>query len=374
VNQEYFRDLFPIVATHIHLAACSQGALAKPVSDAIDRYKNSLLESGTNWGEAIKKVAETREKFAQLIGAEADEVALLCSVSDAISAIATCLPSEKNKNKIVFTDIDFPTVSHIWLRQEVFKNDISVIGSIDGEIPLELYEKAVTHETLLTSVPHVNYYNGFKQDIGAIAEIVHRKGSLLMVDAYQAAGQIPIKVKEMGIDILVAGTRKYLLGIPGVAFLYVKKDLAQKLKPRATGWLGQVSPFEINNPVFHDGTRRFETGTPAFISVYAACEALKMILDVGVGNIEEYLIKLTKLAIEYGQEKGLNLAGPEDVEKRASLISFFSENISKAEELLRSKNIIVSPRKDVIRIAPHYYNTGDEIIKAVDELVIAQKI
>ncbi|WP_324611574.1 aminotransferase class V-fold PLP-dependent enzyme [Bacillus massiliglaciei] len=160
-------------------------------------------------------------KFAKLIGAETDEVAILCSVSDAISTIATSLPFQKVKNKIMFTDIDFPTVGHIWFAQEPFKDNISMIRSLNGEIPLEQYEKEITTDTFLTCIPHVNYYNGYKQNVREIADIAHRKGSLLFVDAYQSAGHIPIDVKEMDIDILTTGSRKYMLGIPGVSFLYI---------------------------------------------------------------------------------------------------------------------------------------------------------
>lgn len=373
LNNHFYRSLFPILASHIHLASCSQGALAKPVSKAIEEYHNSLLLSGSNWNKAMSKMNETRQKFAELIGAEIDEVAILSSVSDAISTIATSLPYHQKKNKVIFTDIDFPTVGHIWFAQEPFKENISVIRSFNGIIHLEQYEKEITTDTLITCIPHVSYYNGFKQNVREIADIVHRKGSLLLVDAYQSAGHIPINVKEMGVDILTTGTRKYMLGIPGIAFLYIKKELAEQLKPRVTGWLGQekVSSFDIYNPIFAKGALRFETGTPSFISIYGAYEAIKLLLKVGISNIETYLNELSQFSIHYGQEKGLNLIGPLSTDNRTSLISFHVKNSSKVEQLLKDKKIIVSARKDVIRIAPHFYNIKDEIKHVIDELAMA---
>ncbi|EID44417.1 aminotransferase class V-fold PLP-dependent enzyme [Parageobacillus thermoglucosidasius] len=166
------------------------------------------------------------------MGADPNEIAVLGSVSDIFSAIASSLSFEKGKNKIVTTDMDFPTVGHVWLAQEKFGASVSFIPSHDGVIPIEYYERFVTSDTLFTSISYICYYNGFKQDIKAIAEIVHRKGSLLFVDAYQSAGQVPIDVKKMDIDILVAGIRKYMLGIPGMAFLYMKSKLAEQWKPR----------------------------------------------------------------------------------------------------------------------------------------------
>lgn len=366
----FYRSLFPILKTHTHLASCSQGAMSKNVSAAIEQYHYSLLELGKNWDEAMHTLELTSKKFAKLIGCDRDEVAILCSVSDAISAIATSLPYNTKKNKIVFTDMDFPTVGHIWSAQTPFKNKLTMIQSSNGQIPIEKFTEAVTSDTLITCIPHVNYYNGLQQNISNIAEIVHSKGSLLFVDAYQSAGHIPIHVKEMDIDILAAGMRKYMLGIPGVAFLYIKKELAEELTPRITGWLGQtsISAFDIYQSNFAAGARRFETGTPSFISVYAAYEALKLLLDVGIDKIEAYLNELTPFIIDYGQEQGLQLAGPVSTDNRTSLISFYVKDAAKVEEVLKSRQILVAARNDVIRIAPHFYNLKDEVKLAINEI------
>ena len=372
MNNPYssYRVVFPILSNYVHLASCSQGALAQPVSHAIEEYHNSLLLSGSNWNQAIMKVEATREKFAELIGAEIDEIAILTSVSDVISTIATSLPYEKNKNNIVLTDIDFPTVGHIWNSQERDRANISIIRSSNGILHLEQYEKEVKENTLLTCVPHVSYYNGYMQDIKAIANIVHKKGSMLFVDAYQSAGHIPINVKEMNIDILTTGTRKYMLGIPGVAFLYIRKELAEQLKPRITGWFGQenATKFDIFNSVFAPGARRFETGTPSFISIYAAYEALNLLLRIGIQNIRSYMKELAELTREFGLQKGLQIIGPESSECSSGMTSFYIGDASKYEEILKEKKILVSSRKDVIRIAPHFYNTKDELDYAITEL------
>ncbi|WP_286230912.1 aminotransferase class V-fold PLP-dependent enzyme [Neobacillus mesonae] len=370
MNLNSNRSLFPILSSHTHLASCSQGAIAIPVSKAIEDYHQSLLNDGTNWSAALKKADAARGLFAQLIGAEKDEVAILCSVSDTLSSIMSTLSDHPKRKGIVFTDINFPTVGHILYAQKRFKDHPSIVRSFNNEIPLEQYEKKVSNDTLLTCIPHVNYCNGYKQDVKKIADIVHGKGSLLFVDAYQSAGHIPINVKEMGIDMLATGTRKYLLGIPGVAFLYIRKELAEELNPRVTGWMGQEesATFDLFNLIPAVGTRRFETGTPAFISIYAAYEALRVLLEVGINNIESHLKNLTQFGLRYGLEKGLSLAGPLTIENRTSLMSFHVENAPLAEAKLRERKIIVSARKDVIRIAPHFYNTQDDIQLALDEL------
>jgi len=369
----HYRSLFPVLESKIHLASCSQGAISKTVSESIEEYMNSLLSMGVNWNQAIKEVEKAKSSFAKLIGAAPDEIAVFSSVSDIFSAIASSLSFEKGKNIVVTTDMDFPTVGHVWLAQEKFGANVRFIPSQQGVIPLEYYERYVTSDTLITSISHIGYHNGFKQDIQAIAEIVHRKGSLLLVDAYQSAGQVPIDVKKMDIDILAAGTRKYILGIPGISFLYIKKELAEKWKPRITGWFGQEnhSKFNVHQITLAAGARRFETGTPSFISAYAAAAALRLLLDIGVENISSYLNPLAQFALDYGQEKGLHVAGPLSADQRGAMTAFYVKNAEQIVSILKERNIIVSARNDVIRIAPHFYNTQDEIRQAIGELTTA---
>ncbi|MEH6984686.1 aminotransferase class V-fold PLP-dependent enzyme, partial [Priestia megaterium] len=361
---------FPVLSEYVHLASCSQGAIAQPVSQAIEDYHNQLLSSGTNWKQATLKLEATREKFAKLINAEPDEIAILTSVSDALLAVATSLPYHPSKNEIILTDMDFPTVGHVWYAQEKYGATVSLMRSLDGVLPLEQYEKDVTERTLLTCMSHASYNNGTTQNLKDIADIVHKKGSLLFVDASQSAGHIPIDVKEMNIDMLSTVTRKYMLGIPGVAFLYMKKDLAEQVKPRHTGWFGQESETKFN--IFHStyapGARRFETGTPSFISVYAAHAALNLLLDVGVSPIHSYLKELSSFTKEFGLQSGLLINRPFDTEITSGITSFYMANASEIEQRLKEKNILVSARNDVIRVAPHFYNTKEEVAYAITEL------
>ncbi|MBU8589236.1 aminotransferase class V-fold PLP-dependent enzyme [Priestia megaterium] len=365
-----YRSLFPVLSEYVHLASCSQGAIAQPVSQAIEDYHNQLLSSGTNWKQATLKLEATREKFAKLINAEPDEIAILTSVSDALLAVATSLPYHPSKNEIILTDMDFPTVGHVWYAQEKYGVTVSLMRSLDGVLPLEQYEKDVTERTLLTCMSHASYNNGTTQNLKDIADIVHKKGSLLFVDASQSAGHIPIDVKEMNIDMLSTVTRKYMLGIPGVAFLYMKKDLAEQVKPRHTGWFGQESETKFN--IFHStyapGARRFETGTPSFISVYAAHAALNLLLDVGVSPIHSYLKELSSFTKEFGLQSGLQINRPFDTEITSGITSFYMANASEIEQRLKEKNILVSATNDVIRVAPHFYNTKEEVAYAITEL------
>lgn len=365
-----YRQLFPVLSSHIHVGSCSQGAISRPVSAAIEEYHRSLLQHGHNGDLSMARLEEARGHFAKLIGAEPDEIAVLSSASEAIAGVATALPYVPEKEGIVYADTDFPTVGHIWQAQEMFRDHICCIPSTEGEVTLEQYEEHVTENTALIMVSHVNYTNGFQQDLKSIAHIAHRNHALLFVDAYQSAGMIPIDVKTMGIDMLVAGARKYMLGIPGVAFLYISKERIERFKPRLTGWLGQesASRFDIAHPVPAAGARRFETGLPSFISIFAANAALKLLLEIGVTNIQTYMNELLDFSVEYGRSKGLHIRIPDEGGTLPSLLAVEVADVSAVERRLRSRNMIVSARKDVIRVAPHFYNTAEEVRRVLDEL------
>lgn len=365
-----YRQLFPVLSSHIHVGSCSQGAISRPVSAAIEEYHRSLLQHGHNGDLSMARLEEARGHFAKLIGAEPDEIAVLSSASEAIAGVATALPYVPGKEGIVYADTDFPTVGHIWQAQEMFRDHICCIPSTEGEVTLEQYEEHVTENTALIMVSHVNYTNGFQQDLKSIAHIAHRNQALLFVDAYQSAGMITIDVEAMGIDMLVAGARKYMLGIPGVAFLYISKERIERFKPRLTGWLGQesASRFDIAHPVPAAGARRFETGLPSFISIFAANAALKLLLEIGVTNIQTYMNELLDFSIEYGRSKGLHIRIPDGGGTLPSLLAVEVADVSAVERRLRSRNMIVSARKDVIRVAPHFYNTAEEVRRVLDEL------
>ncbi len=365
-----YRQLFPVLSSHIHVGNCSQGAISRPVSAAIEEYHRSLLQYGHNGDLSMARLEEARGHFAKLIGAEPNEIAVLSSASEAIAGVATALPYIPGKERIVYADTDFPTVGHIWQAQEMFRDHICCLPSTEGEVTIEQYEEQVTENTALIMVSHVNYANGFQQDLQSIANIAHRNQALLFVDAYQSAGIIPVDVKAMGIDILVAGARKYLLGIPGVAFLYISKDQIDRFKPRLTGWFGQesASRFDIAHPVPAVGARRFETGLPSFISIFAANAALKLLLEIGVTNIQTYMNELLDFSVEYGRSRGLHIRIPEGGDVLPSLLAVKVADVSAVEKRLRSRNMIVSARKDVIRVAPHFYNTAEEVRRVIDEL------
>ncbi|MGW9127179.1 aminotransferase class V-fold PLP-dependent enzyme [Paenibacillus chitinolyticus] len=364
------RQYFPILKNKIQLSSCSQSAMSLQVEAAMKEYTDGWLTEGMDWTGWVHRVEMAKQSFATLINASPDEIAVLPSVSLAASAVASALQFTTGRNKVVTTEMDFPSIGHVWLAQQSRGAQVAYVPSENNEIPIEFYDRYVDEQTLIVSMSHAAYYNGLKQDLKQISAIAHGKGARLFVDAYQSAGCAAIDVKEMDVDFLAAGAQKYLLGIPGIAFLYVKKELADELQPSITGWFGRIDPFsfDVKSLDYAEGTRRFDTGTPPMINAYAAYAALELINQIGVHRIESYLNELSSFAVSYGQEKGLTIASPLDLKRKAANTAFHCPNASLIEMKMRERGVIVSARNDVIRIAPHFYNKKEEVALAIDML------
>lgn len=371
---DQWRTEFPILKDVIHVANCSQSAQAKSVRGAIDNYLNNWLTVGMDWDSWVTEVNLAKAEFAKLINADPSEIAISSCVSETISSIASSLDYSGIRNKIVVTDAEFPTVNYIWLAHQKYGAKVDFISVDENhEIDISEYERYIDEKTLLTSVTQVYYLNGFKQDIGKIAEIAHRKGSLLLADCYQGIGTEPIDVKAMNIDILTSGNLKYLFGIPGIAFLYVNKNLVNMLKPAVTGWFGQDNPFKFQTRYndWANGARRFDTGTPPVLTSYAAKAGIEIVNKVGVERIKDRIDMLSARALQGCLDRSLKCISPFDVNKKGSTTAIWVSDKMDSHSVeieLRKRNIIASARGDVIRIAPHFYTKPEEIDFVLDQL------
>lgn len=367
-----WREEFPILKNVAHLGNCSQSAQSKRVLAAIDSYLENWGGVGMDWDTWCHEVDLAKAEFAKLINAEPEEIAIAASVSDLVSSIANSLDYTGKRRKIVVTDAEFPTVDHIWLANQRHGALVDFIPvNEEHQIDISEYEKHIDENTLLTSITQVYYLNGFKQDIQAITDIAHEKGSLILVDAYQSLGTDPVDVKKMKIDIFVSGCLKYLFGVPGAAFMYVNKDLINSLKPSVTGWFGQTNPFLFQTRYndWSNTASRFDTGTPPVLTAYAVKAGMEIVNEVGPARIKDRIDMLSARALQGCLDRGLTTISPFDVRKKGgttAIVCSHKVDSHTMEQLLRQRNVIGSGRGDVIRIAPHFYTKPEEIDYALD--------
>jgi len=359
-----YRGEFPILQRKIYLNSCSLGALSHRSIAGLQQF----TEDWNNWGAHawydlwLGKIAEVKQKFAQIIHAEPSEIAIAPNVSSALAAISTALDYSQRR-KVVVADLDFPTLTYQWLAKERLGIEVVFAPSPDRiTVPPERVIEAIDDHTALVAISRVFYTSGYIQDLPPIIEAAHRHGALVLVDDYQGTGQIPIDVHALGVDILVTGTLKWLMGGPGLAFLYVRADLAPQLQPTVTGWFAHRQQFAFDNRhfAFRDDAARFEAGTPALSTVFMAAGGLDIVLEIGVERIRERTQFLTADLIDRARMHGWTVRSPEDPERRASIVMLQIEHPEAIVERLIERDIIVDHRPGLVRVSPYFYNTIEE--------------
>jgi selenocysteine lyase/cysteine desulfurase len=357
---EGFRKRFPVLAEKIYLNSCSQGALSQDVEESMLEYLRSWHKDGSPWDLWIDQYEAGRRQFAELIGAEPEEVALVASASAGVNALASAL-SFKQRNKVVLGEFEFPTMGHIWLAQRSRGADVIFVEAEKNRLRVEAYDALVDRKTLIVPLTHMCFMNGFRSPVAEITMIAHDRGALVLLDDYQDSGTRPIDVKAMQVDAYVSGTLKYLLGPPGLAFMYVRRSIAESLVPTVTGWFGQRNPFAFDVKLFDPapGTRRFESGSPPIPTIYGAVAGVKLLQQFGLQNVADQIRLLTKALIHGASELGIQIKTPLD--SVGPLVVLVSKDADGLVRLFAREGVICSSRHDGLRISFHAYNTADDV-------------
>jgi selenocysteine lyase/cysteine desulfurase len=361
------RSRFNIFQRKIYLNTCSQGALSDAVQTGLEDYIATWHKQGSPWETWMDRYEEARTAFAQFINASPDEVAIVTSASAGINAIASSL-NFRDRKKVVMGEFEFPTMGHIWLAQRVRGAEVQFVSAEGNRIPSAHYEKMIDRNTLIVPLTHVCFKNGFRSEVSAITEIAHGSGALVMLDNYQDCGTRPVDVKAMDLDFFVTGTLKYLIGPPGLAFMYVRKELISSLVPTVTGWFGQTNPFAFD-PQHIDlspTARRFESGSPSVPNVYAAVPGFQLLREIGMENVAAHIKRLAQSLLSCARDLGIRAKTPAD--SAGPLVVLQCKDSELLVQKLAESDIVASNRLDGLRISFHVYNTMDDVKAVVDVL------
>jgi selenocysteine lyase/cysteine desulfurase len=365
------RHRFPILERLVYVNSCSQGALSDSVRASYEDYLRDWDEQGAPWEYWVERAEAARAGFAGLVGADADEVAVTTSLSAGVSALFSGLRFEGERTTIVVSDFEFPTVGQIAHAQELRgRRVVHVPEGADTTIPLEHFDAAIDERTALVAVTHVCYRNGSRVDLEGVIRLAHERGALVLVDAYQAAGAIPLDVRALDADFLAAGTVKYLLGSAGLAFLYCRSDLIERIRPTSTGWFADEDIFRMD---IHDYSpsptaRRFEHGTPPIPNIYAGLAGLELVQEIGIAETEEHVRGLTALLIEGVEELGGRVVTPRDPDLRGPLVAVASTDEHALVGALGAEGVVTSSRDGNLRVSFHGYNSSEDVEAVVAAL------
>lgn len=361
------RSRFRIFDRKIYMNTCSQGALSGDVEAGFDDFIASWHEQGSPWERWVEYYEAARAAFANFIYASPDEVAIVTSVSAGINSVASAL-NFRERPKVVMGEFEFPTMGHVWLGQRARGADVQFVSAAGNRIPTANYEKAIDRQTLIVPLTHVCFKNGVRSDVSAVTEIAHKSGAFVMLDDYQDCGTRPVDVKAMDLDFYLTGTLKYLLGPPGLAFLYVRKELISSLAPSVTGWFAQANPFAYDPQLFElsPTARRFESGTPSIPNVYGAVPGFQLLEKIGMANVAAHVQSLTQALLRSANELGIVAKTPAD--STGPLVVLQSKHSTLLVQKLAEKGIVASNRYDGLRISFHVYNTEDDVHAVVEIL------
>jgi len=359
---EGFRREFPILQTRTYLNSCSLGALSNRSMGYLGEYQALWNTMGASaWYELwMGRIGNVLDQVATLWHARRSEVALSPSVSAAVAAVASAVDYSK-RNKVVVADLDFPTLVYQWLA----RNDVEVVRvpSDDGVgVDPARWAEYVDERTAIVATSHVFYGTGYVQDLAPIRDAARAAGALFLVDGYQAAGQIDVNPREIGADVYVAGPLKWLLGGPGLAFLWVAEEVIPTLRPTVTSWFGAANQFAFraDELEYRDDAGRFSLGTPAIPTVYTALGGLEIFAQAGPPRIYERVKALTEDLVGRLSDGGFELKAAREPARRSGIILVRHADAPGAVQRLALRNIVVDHRAGYVRVSPHFYNTVAE--------------
>ena len=358
------RAEFPIFESATYLNSCSQGALSHRVRDAVEGWLAGWDENGAEWDFWVERNEAFRAAVAGLLHAEADDVAVTTSVSQGASGLVSALDLRGERNRIVISEYEFPTIGQIAHAQELRGAEVvHVRPDADGSIPPERFAEAIDERTALVCCTALSYRSGHRHDVAAIAEAAHQAGALVLADSYQACGAVELDVRSLGADVVTGGTVKYLLGTAGLGFMWVTPEVREALVPTQTGWFADEDIFAMSIADYspHASARRFDAGTPPVPSLYAGVAGLSLVEEAGVPAIEAHIAGLVDRLLDGLDALGATVVTPRDPRRRGPLVCIRARDVGELVETLAADRIVVSSREDKLRVALHLYNVDEDV-------------
>jgi kynureninase len=372
---EGWRSEFPILQTRTYLNACSLGPLSRRSMGYLGEFQALWNTMGASaWYELwLGRLTELRGRVAELWSAGTDEIALMPSVSAALGSVSTAIDYGRRK-RVVVAELDFPTQIYQWMVKPGV--ELVRVPSDDGVgIAPERWAEYVDDRTAAVVTSHVFFSTGYVQDLAPISAAARAAGALFVVDGYHGAGQLPVDPRASGADIYVAGPLKWLLGGPGMAFLWARRERIAELEPTIASWFGARDQFSFSPDQFEfrDDAARFELGTPALPTMYTALGGLEIILEVGMERIRARNTGLTTDLIRRLRDAGFELRTADDPDRRSAIIMVRVDDSAATVDALARRGIIVDRRGSYVRISPHFFNTAAENEEIVAALVSLRK-
>jgi kynureninase len=369
-----WREEFPILETCTYLVSHSLGAMPRRTAQNLQAYAETWSSRGVRaWHEGWWEIGRTTgDLLAPILGVEPGTISMHQNVTIAMGIIASCHRYDGERRKIVLTDLEFPTNMYLFEGFRRYGADVVYVPSGDTvRTDLERLLEAIDQRTVLVPLSLVLFRSSYIQDARAVIERAHRVGARVILDVYQAAGSVPLNIAALGADFAVGGSVKWLCGGPGAGYLYVRPDLVRELEPGLIGWAAHAQPFSfaVGPVVYADGAERFQSGTPNVPALYATRAGYEIVREIGVPAIRDKSLRLTRRIMDRARRAGYRLNTPTDDRERGGAVIVDVPDAERVSQELLRENVIIDYRSGAgIRMAPHFYNTEEDIDRAMDVL------
>jgi selenocysteine lyase/cysteine desulfurase len=367
------RSLFPVTKRAIYVNHAAVSPLPIPAVEAIESQLRDVRDNGSiNFRSWIAVKEEARARLAELLGVRPEQVAFMRNTSDSLSTVANGLNWRPGENVVTFRR-EFPANVYPWLRlRDAFGVEVRMCEERNGRVDIDELEDMVDSNTRVIAVSHVQYASGFRADLGRLGLLARKRDALLVVDVIQSVGVLPLNVEAELVDVAAGASHKWLLGPEGVGYLYLSDRARERIQPTLVGWISVADPEDYNNfeQPWNSGTLAWETGTGPAALIHGLNASLGLLRNTGSERIAAYLEKLTDHLCERLKSKNYRIVSSRDTGEKSQIVCIQHPGGVSAMRLygqLKSQNIISAPRGDRLRIAPHFYNSFEEI----DEIVAA---
>lgn len=369
-----FRSEFPILEQCTYLVSNSLGAMPRSVPERLSAYADAWRTHGVRaWAKGWWEMPLTvGDLVAPLIGADAHQVGMTPTVTIAQAAILSAIPFTKERDTVVMTELDFPSVRYaIEALAPKFGARVVVVPSADGVgIDQAQLHAAIDERTALVCVSHVLFRSAFILDADALCAHAHGQGAVVSLDAYHSVGVIPVDVKRSGVDFLTGGVLKWLCGGPGGCFTYASPSASERFAPALTGWQAHARPFAFDGTMeYAAGITRWLGGTPVVPALYAATDGPRILAEAGMTAIREKSIRQTSRLIQLADDRAYRVVAPRESAQRGGTVAFDVPHGAEVAQALLARDVVIDYRPGAgIRVAPHFYSTDDEVERVVHEI------
>lgn len=368
------RSEFPILKRSTYLISNSLGAMPRGVHEEMAGFASTWERRGVRaWSEGWWEMSVTTgDLLAPLLGVEPGSISLHQNVSIATALFLSCFDYPPERNRIVYTELNFPSVMYVAQGEVRRGAEIVMVPSEDGiGVSVERLLEAIDERTRLVPISHTCFKSAYVQDAEAVARRCREVGAILLLDVYQSTGTVPVDCERWGVDAAVGGSVKWLCGGPGVAYLWVRPELGARLRPALTGWQAHEAPFDFEPGAirYADGPWRFLTGTPNVPALYACRPGYRIVSGLGIQRIRERSLALTTRLMDAAEAAGFEVRTPRDPARRGGTVSIFHPQAGRLCQELLARDILCDFRPGAgIRLSPHFYNTEEECDHAVETL------